>query len=51
MPKAQTFKLWTVTLQLLRAIYAKTGEKQVAIVHRLVCAEYVRLVGPLPEDA
>lgn len=51
MPKAQTFKLWTITLQLLRGIYAKTGEKQVAIIHRLVCAEYERVVGPLPEEA
>lgn len=51
MPKSQSVKVWVITLRLLRKLYAVNGEKQIAILHRLVCAEYEKVIGPLPEDA
>ena len=47
----QTIKVWKVTVRLLRALYALNGESQVAIIHRLVCDEYKKKIGKLPDDA
>lgn len=39
----QNIKVWRITIENLRQIYALTGEKMVAIVNRLVEAELERL--------
>ena len=41
--KTQTTKIWVVTLQKLRMIYALTGERMVGIMDRLVRAELERV--------
>lgn len=38
-----TIKLWAETRKLLRLIHALTGESMVAILHRLVEAEWQRI--------
>jgi hypothetical protein len=39
----ETIKVWKATLKNLRLLHALSGESMVAIVHRLVLAEFARV--------
>jgi hypothetical protein len=50
-PNQQTTKMHPASLLLLRQIAQHTGEKQVAVLHRLLAREWRRLQRTAPQKA
>jgi hypothetical protein len=46
----QTIRIWVKTHRLLRILAAYTGESMVAAVHRLVQAEYERVMEVMEQE-